>query len=960
MKLNISGSHSIFASSYLSSLVSHFLSVCDLYFELFSACIASSKKPWINLYLHWRARVNSIPVPCHPHHNYHPHNPPPFSSTPIPSNPLHPITMPLSPPTVGAPPSFSGSPNCFNDCPVCYSITETNIQRMRTGEEIVLGTLQQFLAFAVASTDEDGQVQGACALCWRIVGQIAFVEGDGIYLNEATISMLFDEGKVKKGSRYLTHLSFKVSNPERDMWKDPAFREKHLRENPEQCKGVTSWKQARSYTYHMAFYTNGGPTEHYVQQRMASPQVATQEAFISARTWLRECQQKHSSCPSATTSVLPTRVLDLTNLSDLIDIIRLKETNQAEKGQYIALSYCWGPKGQSIMLKESTLREFKIGIVVRNLPRTLQDAIIVTRKLGIRYLWIDALCIIQDSDSDKAHELTQMPFIYKNAMLTISAAIAEDCEKGFLQDREQVEKIIKQSFCMPLVWDIKEPDGELASEIWLCPDEDRAFKIKEFDEEVIEGRGWTFQEAWLAPRLLIYGSGQVTWRCLSCAHTHGFKEDASERRTYDLQGRSVMPQYQDRQQFFLDPVQALTSSLHQTNLNIPENANYPLWLENWFIIASHYSHRQVSFKTDRLPALSAIASEFYRLHFDQYLAGLWRKSLPWALLWYCTPDKPTSGPINVMRNTTAGEAEQSRKNNQRHLDHLSMPQIYDLGTKYTRFTTMEQFQKRPPKQVQPQAKSSGNLKTEDPYIAPTWSFISVDSVISFASHEWDGPHHSLIKIHSASTTPKYANVPYGQVLNGSITLTGPIQQFSADEVLAFFVVTDNKEWPHLFWDYIVMDESKVGREVLGMYMEKQGKDEVVKAINPQLGVKERVTRRMLGDGEILPRPDEKNTRPHPKEGRFPPNVERMSDGRNKSFRDLYFLEVTWTETPRGLVLVRKEAGRDGTEVFERVGFFQLGREGFGKTDWRMRGNEDVGVREWEWYSGLRMCTLKIV
>ena len=78
-----------------------------------------------------------------------------------------------------------------------------------------------------------------------------------VYLNGATVSMLFDEEKVKKTSGHLTYVSFKVANPERDMWKDPAFREKHLREDPERFKDMKSWKHARSYTYHMAFYTNG-------------------------------------------------------------------------------------------------------------------------------------------------------------------------------------------------------------------------------------------------------------------------------------------------------------------------------------------------------------------------------------------------------------------------------------------------------------------------------------------------------------------------------------------------------------------------------------------------------------------------------------------------------------------------------------------------------------------------------
>lgn len=115
----------------------------------------------------------------------------------------------------------------------------------------------------------------------------------------------------------------------------------------------------------------------------------------------------------------------------------------------------------------------------------------------------------------------------------------------------------------------------------------------------------------------------------------------------------------------------------------------------------------------------------------------------------------------------------------RHLDNLSVEKIYDMGEKYVRFTSMEQFEKRPPRQVQTQAqaKVKESRKEEEMYIAPTWSFISVDSGISFASHEWDGPHHSLVKIHSASTTPKYTNVPYGQVVNGLITLTGPMRAF---------------------------------------------------------------------------------------------------------------------------------------------------------------------------------------
>lgn len=72
--------------------------------------------------------------------------------------------------------------------------------------------------------------------------------------------MLFDKEKTKKPSRYLTYLSFKISNPEIDLWADAAFRAKSLAEDPERFKEVKSWKEVRSYVYHMAFYTNGKST----------------------------------------------------------------------------------------------------------------------------------------------------------------------------------------------------------------------------------------------------------------------------------------------------------------------------------------------------------------------------------------------------------------------------------------------------------------------------------------------------------------------------------------------------------------------------------------------------------------------------------------------------------------------------------------------------------------------------
>jgi Heterokaryon incompatibility protein (HET) len=67
-------------------------------------------------------------------------------------------------------------------------------------------------------------------------------------------------------------------------------------------------------------------------------------------------------------------------------------------------------------------------------PKTLSDAIKVCREIGMRYIWIDALCIVQDDPKDKAREIGQMGRIYKDATLTIMAASAKTVHEGSVDD----------------------------------------------------------------------------------------------------------------------------------------------------------------------------------------------------------------------------------------------------------------------------------------------------------------------------------------------------------------------------------------------------------------------------------------------------------------------------------------------------------------------------------------------
>jgi hypothetical protein len=151
-----------------------------------------------------------------------------------------------------------------------------------------------------------------------------------------------------------------------------------------------------------------------VKQRPSQPGVDFPDAYKVARGWISECLDSYEKClKKSSPSVLPTRVLDL---SDEYGTEKIKlKISKGLKAQYAALGYCWGSTKQLTTTQESLQSFTEEGIEATKLPKTLQDAIHVCRNLELRYLWIDSLCIIQDSPVDEAIEISMMPQIYKRS-----------------------------------------------------------------------------------------------------------------------------------------------------------------------------------------------------------------------------------------------------------------------------------------------------------------------------------------------------------------------------------------------------------------------------------------------------------------------------------------------------------------------------------------------------------------
>jgi len=165
---------------------------------------------------------------------------------------------------------------------------------------------------------------------------------------------------------------------------------------------------------------------------------ASAGSFSLANHWLQTCLTTHQGCRKPDTSFMPTRVIEIQVKRDLY-YLRLRETNHEIKEPYAALSYCWGGEKHGKTTNDNIHRH-RMRINMGDLPPTLRDAVVVAHKIGIRLLWIDSLCILQDDVYDKAVEISQMPRVYSQATVTITASRAKGVQEGFLFDRPKIDR----------------------------------------------------------------------------------------------------------------------------------------------------------------------------------------------------------------------------------------------------------------------------------------------------------------------------------------------------------------------------------------------------------------------------------------------------------------------------------------------------------------------------------------
>jgi hypothetical protein len=296
-----------------------------------------------------------------------------------------------------------------------------------------------------------------------------------------------------------------------------------------------------------------------------------------------QCLMQHDCCPRSKVNLLPSRVID-------VEAMCLHETEGKEAGTYVALSYCWGGD-QLVKTTRANIPSKRRGIALEGLPRTLQDALQVCMQLKIRYLWIDALCIIQDDENDVAREVSQMGLIYNRAALVIAASRAESAYDGFLAD---IEVHPQEAIMLPAQFSTT-CKGEIG--ILEIPGESSG-------QEPLNQRGWTYQEISLASRALIYTDGGIIWQCNAIFDRLAF--DGIQMGSHPSQDLVVV-----------------TKECKPGTLQRVE----------WDQLVRIYALRSLTNPDDRLEALAGIAAMVAPLWDSKYYAGLWEHDMESQLGW---------------------------------------------------------------------------------------------------------------------------------------------------------------------------------------------------------------------------------------------------------------------------------------------------------------------------------------
>ncbi|KAF6788495.1 hypothetical protein CMUS01_16390 [Colletotrichum musicola] len=333
--------------------------------------------------------------------------------------------------------------------------------------------------------------------------------------------------------------------------------------------------------------------------------TGSEQAISLVQKFLADCLASHNCSMPNEDGWAPTRLIDLGESPSSAP--RLVSTQSLQRPvRWMTLSHCWGTR-QPCILVESNMSQFMDEIPRSDLSRTFSDAFAITKKLGVRYLWIDSICIIQHDEDDWRREAPTMSKVYSMSLCTISASHAADGSGGCFSDRNPwtvLPCVVPSPFSM----DPNAPPflihGEKLEDRWN----------RDIPEAPLYQRAWVFQERLLSPRTLFFGKHQILWGCGQHELCESFP------RGVPSQADQIWWQFVgDRRRF---------------RHLLLESANDKPFEAEWSQTVQQYSKTQLTFPSDREVAFQGLPNQLLEKRDTKQAYGVWiDESLPWALLW---------------------------------------------------------------------------------------------------------------------------------------------------------------------------------------------------------------------------------------------------------------------------------------------------------------------------------------
>ncbi|KAH7021358.1 heterokaryon incompatibility protein-domain-containing protein [Microdochium trichocladiopsis] len=358
------------------------------------------------------------------------------------------------------------------------------------------------------------------------------------------------------------------------------------------------------------------------------------DALEQLKGWLAICDAEHGCVPSQG-SRAPTRLVKVAG-----GRVRVVEDVAGELVQYTTLSHRWGNNEQFTLTRGKKAEMMETDIPWDSIPRTYRDAIEVTRGLGVDYIWIDTMCIVQDDAEDWRRESGRMKAVYGGSFLNIAAVCAAGSHGGLFASSKLVEDFVTHDVAEEVEGEgedtMQEDQGDGAGGSTATVLQKGTLRIRQQPHfthtsygsnyrtnSFLLGRGWVLQERLLAPRVVYYDQDELKWEC------YGGTDCLCG-------GMLVIANFSTE---YRDSLGMFKGSRHKRALGgggdeTEEDGNSKPLPIQWMRIAERYSQAQLSFDSDRMIALAGIAEQALRTgRGGKYLAGHWEKDLAHQLCW---------------------------------------------------------------------------------------------------------------------------------------------------------------------------------------------------------------------------------------------------------------------------------------------------------------------------------------